>query len=447
MSLLDGETANEVPFDLSTVRFLSCLHCSTKSVRLRPLAHCRSSWCFFYLSIDPISSSSRSHLVHPMDQTRDRLSCPGRVQDWLGAAVGQIETLLLVPQPSLSGSDQAIGALRIKRERPSRATGPYNLRPTTATPAFDTETPSTAHHIASSASFDFSRLLYAEKPLDRCENCVAEKGSRCSRDLPSCTRCVKIGTVCSYVEGVPAGRRKLRGRRCERTLPVRSLLETRPASKDPALSALETCQVVQPVSYHTLETSAALRVDSKYPQPPPEQYSSVLDLVSVWGGKEDAPENHAGSGIHGGPAHLAPIQSQSRSPLRAASVSLATTPFSSTLGSRSTSQSSGADSWPITPAAELPAPLGQVNMQQAVDPDVMITSSRTSSDSYTTPSVPRDVPVLYLLAHDRPRAVYDAVPSTELEDGTFSDEFLEELFEEGDAAKRLVESQRYSQAG
>jgi hypothetical protein len=394
-----------------------------------------------------------------MDQARERLSCPGRVQDWLGAAADQIETLLLVPQPSLSGSDEAIGALRIKRERPSRMTGPYNLRPTTVTPIFGTGTSSTARRgISSSVSLHFNESLYADKSFNRCENCTAEKGSRCSRDFPSCTRCARNGMVCSYTEGIPTGRRKPRGRRRKRSrrigeeqlgLPVRSLLEVRPASENPALSLLETSGVIPAVSYHVSGTSS-LPLDSEYLQPPPDQYSNFLDPVSVWGGKksdlEDASENPAGSRIQGGPTHLTPISLQSRSPPHATSVSLATTPFSSTLGSRSTSQSSGADSWPITP-------------EQAVGPDA-ITSSRASSDSYTTPSAPREELVvqdaedslahmeevvdLYLLSRDRHRPAHDAVPSTELQDGTFPDDFLEELFEEGDAAKRLVELQRYS---
>ena len=140
-----------------------------------------------------------------MDAKRALLSCPGRVQDWLGAAAGQIENLLLVPLPSLSGSDQAIGALRIKREcRPSRTTGPYSLRPTKVAPG-------TSPVIHLSASFSGSPP--AEKSLSRCENCVAEKRSRCSRDLPSCTRCLRSGMFCFYMEGPPTGRRKPQQRR------------------------------------------------------------------------------------------------------------------------------------------------------------------------------------------------------------------------------------------
>lgn len=101
--------------------------------------------------------------------------------------------------PSLSGSDQAIGALRIKRERPSRRTGPYRSRRTN--PVSDT------CRVPPSVSSD--RLLDGTKSPGRCENCVAEKRSRCSRDLPSCTRCHKKGLLCFYADGVPTGRRKL----------------------------------------------------------------------------------------------------------------------------------------------------------------------------------------------------------------------------------------------
>ena len=61
-----------------------------------------------------------------MDAERTLPSYLGRVQGRLGAAVDQIETLLQVPTPLLSGSDQIMEALRIKRERPSRTTGPYS---------------------------------------------------------------------------------------------------------------------------------------------------------------------------------------------------------------------------------------------------------------------------------------------------------------------------------
>ena len=158
-----------------------------------------------------LSLSHSSRVVYPMDAERVLLSCPGRVQDWLGAAVDQIETLLHVPLPSLSGSDEAIGALRIKRKRPSRATGPYNLRSKNGGSG---ASPTTNW---GSLSVSSDELLCAEKSPSRCENCVAEKGSRCSRDLPSCSRCHKNGMFCSYLEGAPAGCRKPQGRRRERS--------------------------------------------------------------------------------------------------------------------------------------------------------------------------------------------------------------------------------------
>ena len=145
-----------------------------------------------------------------MDAERTFLSCPGRVQDWLGAAADQIETLLRAPMPSLSGSDEAIGAIRTKRERLSRTTCPYNLRPTGAVSGVSP----TNHQISLSVSSEWSPCT--EKSSSRCENCVAEERSRCSRDLPSCTRCRKNGMFCFYMEGVPTGRRKPQERRRRR---------------------------------------------------------------------------------------------------------------------------------------------------------------------------------------------------------------------------------------
>lgn len=147
----------------------------------------RLKWHF---PIKSVSSPFHPHLqprMHPMDTGRTLLSCPGRIQDWLGAAVDQVESLLQVPIPSLSGSDLAIGAARIKLERSSWTTGPYNSHPTIlVSSAF-----ATAYQIPPSVSFD--RPLCEEKSASRCENCVAE-GGQCSRVLPSCTRChVKEG--------------------------------------------------------------------------------------------------------------------------------------------------------------------------------------------------------------------------------------------------------------
>ena len=177
-----------------------------------------------------------------MSTERILLSCPGRVQDWLGAAAEQIETLLQVPLPSLSGSDEAIGALRIKRERPSRTTGPYSLRPKNpVSGAF-----SLANQVPPSVSSNLP--LCEEKSPSRCENCVAEERSRCSRDLPSCTRCHRNGMFCFYLEGVPTGRRKPQGRtrlrsrrKGEPGLSMECSSDV-PVSDDPAL--LETGEVL-----------------------------------------------------------------------------------------------------------------------------------------------------------------------------------------------------------
>ena len=48
---------------------------------------------------------------------------------------------------------------------------------------------------------------------------------------------------------------------------------------------------------------------------------------------------------------------------------------------------------------------------------------------------------LYLPSHHRHQAVCDVGSSADRQDKLFSDRFVEELFEEGDAAKRLVEMQ------
>lgn len=183
-----------------------------------------------------------------MDTDRVLLSCPGRIQDWLGAAAEQIEALLQAPLPSLSGSDEAIGALRIKRENLFLETGPYNLRPATSA------TSAASNQISLSVSSDGP--LCTEVSPSRCENCVAEEGSRCSRDLPSCTRCRKNGFVCFYMEGVPTGRRKPQKRRPKRSpigqggpgLLVEPLLAA-PASESPAL--LGTDEVLAARYHHS----------------------------------------------------------------------------------------------------------------------------------------------------------------------------------------------------
>jgi hypothetical protein len=54
---------------------------------------------------------------------------------------------------------------------------------------------------------------------------------------------------------------------------------------------------------------------------------------------------------------------------------------------------------------------------------------------------------LDLLSHHPHRTVCDDKPSADPQDKSFSDRFLEELFEEGDAARRLIESERRSPEG
>lgn len=189
--------------------------------------------------------------VYPMNAERTLLSCPGRVQDWLGAAADQIETLLQVPLPSLSGSDQAIGALRIKSENPSWAACPYNLRRTNV--ASDAAFP-VGHQISLSVSSD--RLLCADRSPSRCENCVAEKGSRCSRDLPSCTRCRKNGMSCLYMEGQPTGRRKPQGRTYERS-----------SVRDEGLGLLADASSVAPLSEDAALLEANRPQVAQYPCP------------------------------------------------------------------------------------------------------------------------------------------------------------------------------------
>ena len=54
---------------------------------------------------------------------------------------------------------------------------------------------------------------------------------------------------------------------------------------------------------------------------------------------------------------------------------------------------------------------------------------------------------LYLLSHHQHQTACDAASSTDPQDKSFSDGFLEELFEEGDAARRLVELQQRSTEG
>ena len=212
-----------------------------------------------------------------MDSGRTLLSCPGRVQDWLGAAADQVETLLRVPMPSLSGSDEAIGALRIKQEKSSRTTCAYDLRVTD-------EVSGAFHMCHLSPSVSSDRPLCAEKSPSRCENCVAEKGSRCSRDLPSCTRCHKNGMVCFYTQGVPTGRRKPQGRRRERSrikegesgLLVEDFLIA-PASEDPTLLQIDEALAAR---CHRPELSSLCTV-SKVARPSLEHLTAYLVGLST----------------------------------------------------------------------------------------------------------------------------------------------------------------------
>ncbi|KAF9647604.1 hypothetical protein BDM02DRAFT_3270138 [Thelephora ganbajun] len=482
-----------------------------------------------------------------MDTERPPLSCPGRVQDWLGAAADQIETLLQVPLPSLSGSDQAIGALRIKRERPSHTTGPYNLQPTNlVSGAFPV-----TYQLTPSVSSDWSQCG-GESP-SRCENCVAEKRSRCSRDLPSCTRCRKNGLLCFYLEGVPTGRRKPQGRTRQQSrvkegasgLPVESFLAA-PISKDPALletggalvtlhhhqdayplhavseyvqSLLEKHTTVPPVGYprdslpagnlkdSQHQTVVAKRQTTMLPATPNfsilphrtskletarqiarvELHSNLLGAVSSTlnptslrrialaaaakslcqdPGSEDerkALENVlqkcTDNEIQKHAAHLAALPLQSQIPSHrqtSAASSLDTTPFASALASRSTSRSSGTDSLPITPATELPTPPNKNNAQRTVGANIpasQISSVPHTSSAFHETSVTDDVEArllymeqlvdLYLLSHHRHETTCDTVSGADSQDKSFSDGFVEELFEEGDAAKKLVELQRH----
>lgn len=204
-----------------------------------------------------------------MDTGRTVLSCPGRVQDWLDAAADQIETLLDVPQPSLSGSDQAIGALRLEREGSSWTAGPYGLQSANPVsgvfPVADQVPPSVSH----------DRPLCVEKSPSRCESCVAERG-RCSRDLPSCTRCRKNGLFCFYMEGVPTGRRKPQAKARDHVgeeepgLPVGPFLVV-PVLEHPA--PLETDEAVA-AQCHRPDTRL-LQAVSQYAQPSLEKYSTI----------------------------------------------------------------------------------------------------------------------------------------------------------------------------
>lgn len=247
----------------------------------------------WHFPIKPVSSPFHPHLpprIRPMDTGRTLLSCPGRIQDWLGAAVDQIESLLQVPIPSLSDSDLAIGAVRTKIERPSWTTGPHSSCPTNpVSSAFNA-----TYHISPSVSS--GRPLCEEKSPSRCEKCVAEKGSRCSRGLPSCTRCHNKGLSCFYVEGVPTGRHKPQGRitrarsrirKEESGLPLESFL-TVSASEDPAVLEVheELATLYRHIHTHPLHAvseharSSLEEYPTISPVGPPMGTSSAGDLSS-----------------------------------------------------------------------------------------------------------------------------------------------------------------------
>jgi len=140
--------------------------------------------------------------------------------------------------------------------------------------------------------------------------------------------------------------------------------------------------------------------------------------------------------------------------------SLATTPFASTLVSRSTSQSSEIYSLPITPPTELPT---LANIRRAVAGNISLPQFSSTSNAMpfaashkvpTTDDV--ETPLLnveqladlhatsHLTQH---QTTCDTGSSAYPQDKSLSDKFVEELFEEGDAAKRLVELQGHSLEG
>ena len=403
-----------------------------------------------------------------MDTERAPLSCPGRVQNWLGTAVDQIETLLQVSMPSLSGSDQWIGALRIERERASRKTGPYNLRPKNVLSGASPENGSV------SLSLSPNRSLGTGKSDSRCENCVAEKGSRCSRDLPSCSRCRKSGMFCFYAEGAPTGRRKppRRGLRRDRVeerdsqLPAESLAAA-PVSEGPSILEVGgtlAAQLFRSETHplHAISESARLPEDRFAIFPDTSTPDTLLwrtskletaREIAEWGKEQGALENalreRIDNEIRNHPVDLADLPLRNQLPLEKqpdAVSSLATTPFSSTLASRSTSQSSGTDSLPITPGIELPTPLDGSGSQQAIRPRISASRapsvSNTTSSAYDGTSVTEDGEVRVSHVEEFVDLYFRGTESSvDPQDRSFSDRFLEELFEEGDAAKELIRLQ------
>ena len=178
-------------------------------------------------------------------------------------------------------------------------------------------------------------------------------------------------------------------------------------------------------------------------------------------GLEDVLQKCADNEIQRHAARLAALPFQLRYPSHERSSvvsSLASTPFTSTLVSRSTSRTSGTDSLPVTPGTELPIPLDIIDAQR-------ITGASTAASQFPTVShatsfdlrqtlVADDVEArlshmeqlvdLYLLSHHRHRAAHGTALGVDPLDGSFSDRFVDELFEEGDAAKSLIELQRCS---
>ena len=128
-----------------------------------------------------------------------------------------------------------------------------------------------------------------------------------------------------------------------------------------------------------------------------------------------------------------------------------TTPSASTLVSRSTSRSSGTDSLPITPANELPTLLDGTDSRQGPASQVAPAFHKNPSlhgasaigNTEVHPSQMQMVQLGYL---DRPchrqQTPCYATPSPDAQDELFPNGFIEELFAEGEAAKRLVELQQ-----
>lgn len=176
---------------------------------------------------------------------------------------------------------------------------------------------------------------------------------------------------------------------------------------------------------------------------------------------ENALREYADNEIQNHTAHFVvpPLQPQTYFYKQTGVVSsLATAPFTSALASRSTSRSSGTDSLPITPANELPASPNRTDAQPASSAN--ISASQISLVSLGMPLAFPDFSVtddtetcllhteqrvdLYPLSHHRHQTAFRTTPGVGPQDKSFPEVFIEELFEEGDTAKRLAELQRRS---